>query len=60
MLRLLDAAAALAFGRLIAYWRWRRSGDPRFTPPFETSTVVTFVPEVPAVLPGWGAAQRPC
>jgi len=60
LLRALDGAAALALRGAVAYWRWRRTHDPRFIPPFETSTVVTFIPEEPAVLPGWGAARRPC
>jgi len=53
MLRVVDGAAALAFRCAVRYWRWRKSHDPRFTPPFETSTVVTFVPELAGVAPGW-------
>ena len=45
LLRVSDAATAIAFRRVVAYWRWRKSRDQRFVPPFETSTVVTFIPE---------------
>jgi len=56
-LRLLDGVAALTFGCIVAFWRWRKSRDPRFVPPFETSTVVTFVPDPAGVVPGWEAAR---